>query len=441
MRIYKKWTDEEWRHCLKCFQESSSIDEAVECHQYRYPQRDRASIQNKFYREGMTPASEIGMDPDLVYEEDELSHDENVDGKQGVKLLVEKDLSLEKLRHQNKQLRAELAATRREAISGQKLVDLVHDVKDVKISDNPGWLVKKKSNEGTTGIPVLFLSDIHFDEFVDPAQLEYVNEYNHDIAVNRIKYTFQTCIDLCKNHMKSPQYDGIVVALGGDLLSGNIHEELSETNEAPILQSTLDLVELLTQGLKALADEFGKVFVPCVVGNHGRLHHKPRAKNRVKDNYEWIIYHILAKHFSDDERVSFHIPESTDVTFNIYSQVFLLTHGDQFRGGSGISGIFSPLSLGMHRKQKRQQAVGKPFDIMMLGHWHQYIHTESMIVNGSIKGYDEYAAINNFPFEEPKQALFIVHPVYGITYRMPIECNGYDKQKKQRRLEKKLVVW
>jgi len=39
-----------------------------------------------------------------------------------------------------------------------------------------------------------------------------------------------------------------------------------------------------------------------------------------------------------------------------------------------------------------------------------------------LKGYDEYAAQGNFGFEPPIQSLFVTHPKYGITYRMPVLC-------------------
>jgi hypothetical protein len=41
-------------------------------------------------------------------------------------------------------------------------------------------------------------------------------------------------------------------------------------------------------------------------------------------------------------------------------------------------------------------------------------------VNGSLKGYDEYAYTNNFPFEPPTQALWLTHPEFGITISMPV---------------------
>jgi len=200
-------------------------------------------------------------------------------------------------------------------------------------------------------------------------------------------------------------------------------------------------LDLFISGIDKLKAEFGKVFVPCVVGNHGRIHKKPRAKNRVFDNYEWVIYTFLQRHYQNDPNVTIMVPDGADCQFQVYDKTILLTHGDQFRGGSGISGIFTPLMLGMSRKQKRNASVKKPFDIMICGHFHQLIMTPSLIVNGSIKGYDEYAYISNFQYEPPQQAMMVINPIHGITHQMPISCDGYLKTDKEYSGGKLKAVW
>ena len=353
------------------------------------------------------------------------------------------DLQVKVLQQQKQisKLQSQLKVAHTEVGAARELKDLIHDTKNIDLSTRPDWLKTEKRHKSLTGIPVLFLSDIHFDEVVDSAQIGYVNEFNHDIATKRIQHTFNTTTNLLMNYMSNPIYDGIVVALGGDMLSGNIHEELAETNAQPILKSVIDLEELLYHGINDLADTFKKVFVPCVVGNHGRLSPIKRFKNKVFENFEWIIYQNLAKRFAGDKRITFYVPDGPDAQFSIYNKSLLLTHGDQFRGGSGIAGIFSPLMLGAHKKQKVKSAKGQSFDIMMCGHFHQYIHTESLIVNGSIKGYDEYAASFNFPFEPPQQALFVMHPQYGATMRTPILCDEYEDKKKADIKNKIKIEW
>ena len=66
--------------------------------------------------------------------------------------------------------------------------------------------------------------------------------------------------------------------------------------------------------------------------------------------------------------------------------------------------------------RKRQNT---DFDYMVLGHFHQLIMAPSsgFLLNGSLKGYDEYASIGNFAFEVPQQALWINVPGKGVLWQ------------------------
>lgn len=284
----------------------------------------------------------------------------------------------------------------------------------------PDWAVKASSAGGLTGVPTLFLSDLHWGEVVKPQEIGGVNEYNLKIANERLRRTVETTVHLCKTHMAKPNYPGIVVPLGGDIFSGDIHEELSDTNELPMMPTFLNAQAALMGALTTLADEFGKVFVPVIVGNHGRNTRKPRCKSAVHTNFDWLMGKQLEMGLKHDKRITFRVSESLDTQYRIYGTRYNLTHGDQFNGGSGIAGILSPLMLGDHRKRKRQMAVGQPYDYMMCGHWHSLFNGRGLIINGSLKGYDEYAYKMNFQFEEPGQALWITHPDHGVTYWMPV---------------------
>lgn len=187
----------------------------------------------------------------------------------------------------------------------------------------------------------------------------------------------------------------------------------------------LDLLDHLCGTIDALKREFGRVYVPCVTGNHGRHDRKPRAKNAVVDNYEWVLYQFLARHYAGDDDVHIQVAESTDIVYSVQGRRYLLTHGDQFQGGTGISGPLVPWSLGDARKRSRQQQINDPYDTMIFGHWHQLAWGpgDKWIANGSLKGYDEYASRSNFGFEAPQQALWVTHPQHGITFRMGVRAD------------------
>ena len=326
------------------------------------------------------------------------------------------------LRDQVRTLRAQIAASARASLTDEYVRREIFKLADGSV-EVPAWLTAKgRRSAGVTGVPTLFASDWHWGEVVDGKQINGVNEFNIEIAHQRARKLIDTAIVLLHDHMVDPQYPGIVFALGGDMMSGDIHEELSESNELPVMPALVDLFGVLTWCIETLADRFGQVFVPCVTGNHGRNTHKPRAKGRNYSNFDWLLYTFLSKRFELDTRVRFLIPDGSDAHWRLFGVRYCLTHGDQFRGGDGMIGALGPIIRGDHKKRSRNGQIDMGYDVLMLGHWHQLIQLQRLIVNGSLKGYDEYAASGNFGFERPQQALWITHPEHGITFSMPVHC-------------------
>lgn len=294
----------------------------------------------------------------------------------------------------------------------------------------PPWTFKAGAAE-SPGVPTLQLSDFHWGERVYPKQVNNVNEFTVAIARDRLRYCVETAIHLCRILDRDMRYPGIVVPLGGDMVSGAIHEELRASNEIPTMPTVLDLVDNLVPAIRALADAFGAVFLPCVSGNHGRDTMKIYAKGRNHTSFDWLLYQFLARALAHDKRITFYIPEGSDAQYRVFGYNYLLSHGDQFRGGDGMIGALGPILRGDHKKRSRNAQVGMDYDTMVIGHWHQRIMLQRVIVNSSLKGYDEYAFTNNFPFEQPSQNLWITHPRYGITYSMPVYVEPGDKAKPQ----------
>ena len=332
---------------------------------------------------------------------------------------------------QIRQLESMLNGQEEEKLTSDYIKKVILKMSTAKLSI-PNWLIKPVKGKTVAGIPTLFASDWHWGEVVDPNQINGVNEYNVAIGQDRARVMIEKTIDLLKNHVAHSNYEGIVFVLGGDMVSGDIHEELMATNSMEIMPTVLDLFGVLTWCIQTLADEFGNVFIPCVSGNHGRNTHKIRAKGRNFTSFDWLLYQFLSKRFEGDKRVQFHIPDGSDAYYSIYGHKYLLTHGDQFRGGDGVIGALGPIIRGDHRKRSRNAQIDMEYDTMLLGHWHQLIQLERLIVNGSLKGYDEYAYSNNFGFEPPRQALWLTHPDHGLTFSMPVYV---DRKKKQHNTE------
>ena len=331
-------------------------------------------------------------------------------------------------------LRRELAALRQERADllkekeeREKLLRMFSFVREANITP-PTWTAKKPQAGGRAAIPTAFLSDVHLDEVVRPEQVNFVNAFDRTIAEQRIELFFNHTIELARDYLQGLTYEGLVMPLGGDIFSGIIHEELVETNAATIFESLLYWCDPIAAGIRLMRDAFGRVFVPCVVGNHGRRQRKPHAKNRAQDNFDYFFYHLLRKTLAAEKHIEFAISDSADQPYLVFDTRYLLTHGDQFRGGSGIAGMLSPLLLGDSRQRERENAVRRPYDYLVMGHWHQLAFLRGLIVNGSVKGYDEYAFISNFRFEPPRQAFWVTDIRHGVTLTAPIHVTAETEE-------------
>jgi len=315
--------------------------------------------------------------------------------------------------------RAEIAAQEREIEQLRKRLEL-HEAVETSVHTVPTW-TRPTNSGGHHGTLCAVLSDTHYGEVVRASEIDRLNAYDPKIAEKRTRAFFERTLLLARDYVRGITFDGAVLFLTGDILSGDIHDELSETNAETSAESIVHFLGPVEAGIRMLADDMGRVVVPCVVGNHGRRTRKPRAKRRAADNMDWLFYKALERDLAGDARISVVVSDAADVLVPVYGTRFLATHGDQFRGGSGIAGMMSPLMLGQHRKTRRQMAAGRTFDWLVMGHWHQYWQGKGIIVSGALKGYDEFAYVSNFEYEPPRLAWWVTTPERGVTISAPVE--------------------
>ena len=314
------------------------------------------------------------------------------------------------------QLQHELTEAKRDAVTALKRLDVLAKT----ATEIPKWLTTPRSATKSRGTVVLMLSDLHLDEMVDLAEMNQINKYDRKIAEMRLRRVADKAIQIPRDHWSGTTYDGAVLIIGGDIFSGNIHDELRETNEDTMLGSVAHWIPRMAQVVRLLADEYGKVHVPVVPGNHGRMTPKKRHKRNARDNFDWFIGVQLSHMFADDPRVTFQVSSATDTAWDVYGHRVLLFHGDETGGGQGIGGIWPPIMRMVHKKQSTHAALGRRFDLACMGHWHQLVWGPGFIINGSLKGYDEFAKNLNFAPEQAQQALWVMSPEHKITWRADV---------------------
>ena len=321
-----------------------------------------------------------------------------------------------RLRDRVRELEAELKRVRREENELARVREFIGITKK-QLVDPPKWIPKLRKGVSLPGVPLAMWSDWHLYEVVRAEQVAGINEFDIDIARKRVKRLVEKTISLCFKYSHRPEYPGIVVAMLGDMISGFLHD-LPETNQGTIVEQIKGAYEIILQALLALADKFGKVFVVGIVGNHGRLTYKPRTKNRVQDNLEWMMYGFLQSRLEADKRFQFYIPPDTEASFSVVGHRFLAMHGDSTgaKGGDGIIGAIGPIVRGEKKVRDVQNLIDLPYDTAILGHYHQKVSLDNVIANPTLKGYDEFAKnVMRARPERPAQMLLFVHPKYGIA--------------------------
>ena len=285
-------------------------------------------------------------------------------------------------------------------------------------SEPPKWLLDESTRRGKSPeVPVTIWSDWHVGESVSLSETNGVNEYGVEIFKARAKRLVSRTIDLCKNH-GSGNYPGAVVNILGDMVSGGLHPELQKTDEEEVIPAVLTCRDTLIWCLEQMIEAFGRVYVPCTSGNHGRSTHKPEFKRYVYKNFDWLIYQLLARHFQGRPEIVLDIPDSNEVYYRIFSRRYLAMHGDMMgaRGGDGIIGSIGPITRGEMKVGRQQAVIGRDYDILLVGHWHQTLWLPRVVVNNTLKGFDEFAQkALRAPPSVPSQSLWFEHPKWGKT--------------------------
>lgn len=328
--------------------------------------------------------------------------------------------------------RQEHKAKQVERDTGRKYKDALQQIEDLNSeldayrtceglldSASPVEITAPSSAGSSKAVPILVASDWHIDEVIDGASIGHVNEFNLDIARDRVHRFFSYSAKLVNILKMDSDIDTLLIAALGDFMSSWLHDELIQSNSLTPPEAILELFEMWIGGLDFLLNtELVKniVFVGAV-GNHGRITQKIQFKGRHKKSYEWILYSLLAKHYNaiGEKRIKFQLPSGYFNWVDLFGKKIRFHHGDNLRYQGGIGGVHIPV-----RKAIAQWDKVQPADLDVFGHWHTLEWSSKYVINNSLIGYSEYAENLKADFMKAGQALFLMHSKYGKTAQYPI---------------------
>lgn len=295
-------------------------------------------------------------------------------------------------------------------------IDFILETKKFKVSNIN---LAKKSNSKSEGIANTVWSDWHIEEKILSSEILGYNSFNLNVAEKRTSNLMNTFIKLVDIDRYGINIPYAVIYLGGDFLSGYIHDELMESNNMTPAESVVYLEEKISSMLSGILakGKFNKIKVICHTGNHTRYtkgkgyHHKGFPKK----TFEWILYHNIARYFENNNKIEFVIPEASQYINRQYDFDIRSLHGHQFKYNGGIGGAMVSINRKLLRWNKKQNVY-----LNVFGHLHEYDTPKDVIRNGSLVGYNQYAFDNGYEYQDPIQAYFLIGEKRGLVVNRPI---------------------
>jgi hypothetical protein len=285
-----------------------------------------------------------------------------------------------------------------------------------KITPLRTHIIKPTNKRGGEATVVVLASDWHLEERVDPETVNGKNEYNLEVARRRAEDFFKNVLILTRICEKDVDINTMVLALLGDFISGNIHEELAETAQLEPTRAVLFAKNLIASGIGFLLQHSKlNLVIPCHSGNHARTGREQKHATEAGHSLEYMMYHYLADYFRAEPRVKFVIPRSYHSYIKVYDRVVRFHHGHDIRYGGGVGGLTIPVNKAINQWNKAEWA-----DIDCFGHFHQRFDGGNFLCNGSLIGYNAYGISIKASFERPSQTLFLLDKLRGKTGVWPI---------------------
>ena len=323
--------------------------------------------------------------------------------------------------------------TKKETVSAvpkteeQKKIEAIvnsDDYKDFITSKNISELPFEKYSfnveveEGGSKYAIALFSDAHIEEMVNPSTVLGLNEYNLDIAEERIKKYF---VNLVKA-LNEDHVENLVFAVLGDLVTGFLHDDHIQTNNCTPLEAIYIAQNLLYSGLEYIVENSTVEHIKFIgiVGNHSRTTKKIQHTNGYKMSYEWLMYKNIEREIKlTNLPIEVEIPSSEMAVLNTSDgKRYMFMHGFQIKGSGnqtvcGIYPALNRLSLKLDRNFHQ--------DKIYIGHFHSCISIPNATVNGSIIGYNAFALTNGFSYEEPAQ-MYELFNENGLVLTRKIYC-------------------
>lgn len=318
--------------------------------------------------------------------------------------------------------RAKAALAEKEAREAEHIARCLAGVRETPILSD-AFADVETDERASRSILAVHTSDLHAGETVTREETHGRNEYNPEIAKRRMAQLFTAACEIGPRWMVGTRCIGALLTMGGDLISGDIHDELSQTNALTSHESVKLVVQIYDAGVRRLLETFGRVHVAAVPGNHGRTTQKPPHKRLGALSYDILAADMLQNRFGGDSRVTFQIAAGADVEVEVFNRRILVTHGDKMGtgGGQGFAGPMLPIVRGTAKISQQAASAGRAADLILSGHYHTSGNPPGVLANGSVIGVNGYSTSNRMRPDVPRQWIARFSERHGLCDRIDVQ--------------------
>lgn len=278
-------------------------------------------------------------------------------------------------------------------------------------------LTKPKPNWAKTSQReiVLHLSDTHFGQCVDPAEV-VSGSYNWTLAARRMGYLAHEVAGFRREHRQNTT---LRLVVNGDLIEGRIH---NDDRGVDMMAAQIDGArQILTSVIDYLRHHFPRIEVMCQSGNHERWPFRGPGRPTAQkyDSATTVVLRGVEQIFRGCEDVRFHLPVTPFSTWQSCGWTYFATHGDDvFQIGNPSKAIqYSSLPGKLYNIEtwlRSQSQISDRVHVVMLGHYHNPLITHIpgpkpqafLTVNGCASGQTAYSQTIGVPSSSPVQTFW-----------------------------------
>jgi predicted phosphodiesterase len=244
---------------------------------------------------------------------------------------------------------------------------------------------------------VVCISDVHV------GKRPSTNEYEYLIRLDSIATKIKEIVRGTKDKINE-----LVIVLDGDLCEGeDIFPTQNTKTVFPVIVQVSNIVSVLVKVINNLYNDFEKITVYSVPGNHGRMSKTAHPMS----NWDNVIIWALSLVYAENDKVDINVNFKEFLRITIRDKNILMTHqGTKHTGTAAM------------RERIAGWVYNKEVDLIIQAHWHSagfsYWNGVPVISNGSLCGSDDLSEY--MAREDPaRQAYFFIEnnkPIDGCSF-------------------------